>query len=82
MLFNAPLNQIFQSGFFYLPPLYLAWWNLCFPTNPINILDSPFVLQSSQNIQGTPHAASPRKKNLDLHLAKLGYLINHFIHII
>ena len=67
-----------QKRFFcYLPPFYFIWWNHRYPNDPLDPTDGPFVLQSCQNIQGTPHAANRWKKNLDQQLTKIGYINNN-----
>ena len=69
--------DISKRIFYCLPPYYLIWWNSRYPTTPLDPSDGPFVLQSSQNIQGTPHAANRWKQNLDQHLTKIEYINNN-----
>ena len=57
----------------YLPPLYLRWYNYRYPCDRIDPTEGPYVVQSGQVIQGTPHAANCWYKNLHTRLTKNGY---------
>ena len=69
-------TRFFKKIFCYFPPYCITWWNSQFPMTPINPSYGLFVLQSSQNIQGTPHAANCWQKNLHQHLVKIRYINN------
>ena len=60
----------------YVPPYYLIWWNLRYPNDALDPKKDPYVLQSCQNSQCTPHAANRWKRNLDTHLRNIGYINN------
>ena len=69
--------DISKQIFCYLLPYYLVCWYSRFPTTPLDPSDSPFIVQSSQNIQGTPHATNCWKKNVDSQLSKIGCIRNN-----
>ena len=56
----------------YLPPFYIHWYNLRHPHNFINPNDGPYIIQSAQLIQGSPHATNRWQKNLAMQIEAMG----------
>ena len=64
----------------YLPPFYIHWYNSRYPHDFINPKNGPYVVQATQLIQGSPHAANRWQANLHNQIKALGFIRNNIDH--
>ena len=54
--------------YYYLPPFYIQWCDICYSHDKIDPTNGPFVMKAAQLIQGSPHAANCWQENLSMQI--------------